>query len=1642
MNGLGQVTATAYSRSEACLRLSELTVDSEEARKLQRALMKTVGIVGISFPHESYKADTCAVSLRGGFRPHEQVTIDKEITLELTDKVALLKKGAIPLTFGSIVALAGDLYALVAQESSLSGGYEVDRVSFQSMFDKLRCADDRRVRKMIDQVHQPYERAPHLRRLLREYSVCLMNAVPTTKKMKRQVDPFEARHAYSIGHQLARETAQEAGLTNDLEKLKMAYAIDAMACYFLIELFSAGNMRNPRKKLELFLQDISCLSATLARQLADLLAAAQYLKDGDHGLNVENNLQNIENNLQNDQKRQWRAYSDDFGEMTKNSENWTQAICAIQHSVDEVYQAFQSPQNLLSSEVLDRTPRLKSWNPSPVYSLNPEGTRLGLHRGKEMIAITETTDPERLVSQVVQQALCYLPENTPVSFIQDYPMADLATKAVPQIYRLVETIWEILGLKDYAPLKRQEAVLTDKIEQLTQQLAELPQQIGQLSKEIDQQWTDLKLADILPKLRELGAIDYGIAQIKDHLLFTNSQGEQIEERLKKGYFHIEDALVQRNLGGNIMPYALGPEGNLSLGSKDQACFDEDEKECCYFVTLLFRQILTQQILLFQLYQIRKIFLRKDEGLLSEALAFEGGLLSEIQTNRDCIDLSLVCEEPHYIKMKLCNSKIQRKATYFYEEKQIQVGCRALVPDKSPSYCSQKNRDRTDLELHLERIAELFLRILAQPVLCCHDVNDLNQIYHLMDRRARIALSPSEQISSLLRSVIKRIGTALSSGNTHPGDFISVYHLQNFSEECGADQAFARLKEKVHQLETEKKVEAALKVALKMPFCVSAEQFKQDREELIGDKYSAEVHLVMKQKENLLVARVKQRQEIEQAQLLQGQSAARSIHSTYLEEILERGYLSLYNHLIEMQTLKDRYARLEACQKISFSDLSRIVLEVREAIVKTVEEGIPTYREGAAIFFLLGTTGAGKSTALAFLRGDKMVLQGVHHLSQGADHEIISDSLTHSATFLPNIETCKYDQIYVDFPGFDDTNGPLVSIGIELAIKRLTALYQPKIIVFQSITGKEDRYRAASELGRRLKRLFAKPENCILGLTKYSHGAHFQRIREIEERTRGMLASLDREIADIKKDIQLLESLSQITEPEDIEAILTWKRKRLSVIEEERQRASQGHLAEKASVEGQIEEIEQAFLRETGLRQLIRFVDLERPDRLQELFHDLFASKLGPATLRKKMSLEPSDRHFLEERFEKSLMLDLNAKKDHPLDFDNFEQFTQRLFETSLTNIITPWCSEIGQFLHLPEMDKNFVRAIDNKIIEASSRNYMRAVIAGSGISDLIDGATPESLSIDDVGLIDRLISNCESLRKDILGLKGHGDLFDPGEIEKVWLKELKDLSMVTEQSIEEWLDLAYWQKLGLDPLLPKDHRAAYCLARILKREGKAKVTPAVIEGAIADITQLRQRLHRLLVIDKILETREAMERVFFSHTLSFRSMQALKDSLFNKIASVRLLYGDEAWSDRVAQIKAMIEQRFSGLVAVPLVALLFDSSLHLTGLGNDPYGQRFPLDVASFENFCNSFTFKRTFSIPKNAKKLIEIAKNGSPLICIGYVNQQGEAMLQAENADEKFSSKGISLNQLELDLANPVGRALLASVLLSGIVPSKKSSY
>ena len=68
----------------------------------------------------------------------------------------------------------------------------------------------------------------------------------------------------------------------------------------------------------------------------------------------------------------------------------------------------------------------------------------------------------------------------------------------------------------------------------------------------------------------------------------------------------------------------------------------------------------------------------------------------------------------------------------------------------------------------------------------------------------------------------------------------------------------------------------------------------------------------------------------------------------------------------------------------------------------------------------------------------------------------------SSTFLPNGEVVN-DFVFVDFPGFDDTNGQLISLGMEFALKSLIKKFEPKILVLEAITNNEGKYAAAAQL---------------------------------------------------------------------------------------------------------------------------------------------------------------------------------------------------------------------------------------------------------------------------------------------------------------------------------------------------------------------------------------------------------------------------------------------------------------------------------------------------------------------------------------------------------------------------------------------------
>ena len=118
-------------------------------------------------------------------------------------------------------------------------------------------------------------------------------------------------------------------------------------------------------------------------------------------------------------------------------------------------------------------------------------------------------------------------------------------------------------------------------------------------------------------------------------------------------------------------------------------------------------------------------------------------------------------------------------------------------------------------------------------------------------------------------------------------------------------------------------------------------------------------------------------------------------------------------------------------------------------------------------------------------------------SQSDRDRLIGHSETASCTFLPSVEALS-DLVLVDFPGFDDTNGQLISLGMEFALKALVKKYQPKILLLQAITEKERGFKAAAELGSRLSRLLANKEHCFVGITKYSQDSNFREIKTIEE----------------------------------------------------------------------------------------------------------------------------------------------------------------------------------------------------------------------------------------------------------------------------------------------------------------------------------------------------------------------------------------------------------------------------------------------------------------------------------------------------------------------------------------------------------------
>ena len=243
--------------------------------------------------------------------------------------------------------------------------------------------------------------------------------------------------------------------------------------------------------------------------------------------------------------------------------------------------------------------------------------------------------------------------------------------------------------------------------------------------------------------------------------------------------------------------------------------------------------------------------------------------------------------------------------------------------------------------------------------------------------------------------------------------ITLYHLRNFSNrevKIEIDNSFANA-----LINFDKTPENFEGIATQFPICCSEPQFVEGIESLIGSQQDEKLAKIVNQKREQLRKHADQQKEIaaREATLAEQRKKDPEKYPAYLDELLDNGYFHLYDHLIRMRALATPEERRAAIDTMTFSDVSHVILETREAVIQKVKSSFPDSPH--EVVFLLGPTKAGKSTALFFLRGDKMKLKPPPHNCYESDSDkgqLIGQSDITSCTFLPSVDVMTEKQASV------------------------------------------------------------------------------------------------------------------------------------------------------------------------------------------------------------------------------------------------------------------------------------------------------------------------------------------------------------------------------------------------------------------------------------------------------------------------------------------------------------------------------------------------------------------------------------------------------------------------------------------------------
>lgn len=260
------------------------------------------------------------------------------------------------VSFGEIIALAGDYFGLYLAPIALGPSEKVRQDRFMQAYQELETCPPEKIYAITRNISNEDRDNKILITDVNEHVLMLA---------MHNIDHFNdyAVSAFSAGYELAMRAAVRAADESDektqQEQLAYAYTLLAYACHFITDRFAAGHIRTPRMELD----------QMFAPEIGSIMAFFQHNEDGDLGLELQSA------SVDDPTLTSFMAYGDGHLFEVRDSECRQRVMRAVQVAADEVYQAFVSKKAIaFEDSVLNRLiPTVTNNNHSPLFKMNDDG---------------------------------------------------------------------------------------------------------------------------------------------------------------------------------------------------------------------------------------------------------------------------------------------------------------------------------------------------------------------------------------------------------------------------------------------------------------------------------------------------------------------------------------------------------------------------------------------------------------------------------------------------------------------------------------------------------------------------------------------------------------------------------------------------------------------------------------------------------------------------------------------------------------------------------------------------------------------------------------------------------------------------------------------------------------------------------------------------------------------------------------------------------------------------------------------------------------------------------------------------------------------------------------------------------------------